>query len=132
MFEQPFPKSFSPNRSAGVAGMNRIRLAGDWPDNGVRIEDQARFGSLLDDFDDPRVFAPKRRSNPHAGGIPDDLHEPSDCVSAGPRIGQGDFVGAQSNNDEVRVVITDKARKFAVPSRRVCRLCAAHFVKRAN
>lgn len=132
MFKEPLPESFRPDSPTCVAGVNGIWLAGDGPDNRVRIEDEARFGSLLDDFNDPRVFAPKRRSNPDARGIPDNLHEARDGISASPWIGERNFVGSQSNDHEVGVIIPDESRQFSVPRRGVRRLCAAHFVQGAH
>lgn len=132
MFEQPFPESFRPHGATGVAGVNRIRLPRDWPDNGIRIEDQTRFGSLLDHLDDPRVFAPKRRSNPDARSVPDNLDEARHCIGSSPRVGQGDFVGSQSNDHEVGVIVAHEPREFAVPGGRVGRLGSPNFVQSAN
>ncbi len=132
MLEQPGPKRFRPLRASNIARMNGIGLAGDRTNDRVGIEYQTRFGALFDDLDDAGVFAPKRRCDPDARRVTDNLDEARHGVCASPRIGERHFVRTQSNDDKVGVIVTDKARKLVMPGRCVRRLSAANFVQGAN
>lgn len=132
MLEQPGPKRFRPLRAANIARMNGIGLASDGTNDRVGIEYETRFGALLDDLDDAGVFAPKRRCDPDARRVSDNLDEARHGVRASPRIGERHFVCTQSNDDEVGVIVANEARKLVVPGRCVRRLSAANFVKSAH
>ncbi len=108
MVEQPFPKRFGPYGTTGVTWVNGIGLTRDGTSDGIGVENQARFGALFDDFDDARVLAPKRRSDPDARRITNGFDETRNCIGTRPWIRQRNFVCTQSDDDQVGMVVADE------------------------